>query len=411
MRYTTAQIADGVWTHATRTVDAGSPQPSNGTFLDDISYAVWTYGTRTVESGGVTGTIAATATSGTASATGTRTIPARSGTVSAVATAGVASATGTRTVPAFSGTVASVGAAGTCSASGTFVPAGVSVTGTITATATEGDLIAVGNYEMILRWSGKMGARQNFTREIVRFQGRNTALAVTLENVNELSNAYLYSSSAFGNSAYTLDIISSSTADAAAGTGARKVLIAGLDANWELVFKEYTLNGQTAVTTTGDTWLRVFEANVTTTGTGLVNAGDIYIYKTGSGGTITAGVPGALTSAWIKVLAGYGAGHSGMFTVPAGKAYRMEYFTIGSRTQPGEIQLYSQNSTNTLANSLMLEDHYAIGVSGVAQFPAEDETPLRWGEKVDIFPRALSSTAAGAVTFMCALREIRPQMV
>ena len=53
------------------------------------------------ESGGITGSIAATATSGSASATGSRTVPSFSGTVAATAASGVVSATGSRTVPSF----------------------------------------------------------------------------------------------------------------------------------------------------------------------------------------------------------------------------------------------------------------------------------------------------------------------
>ena len=52
MSFTPAEYADGVWTHATRTVDAQAPAPSDGSILDDIAYAVWTYPTRTA-SGGV----------------------------------------------------------------------------------------------------------------------------------------------------------------------------------------------------------------------------------------------------------------------------------------------------------------------------------------------------------------------
>ncbi len=52
MSFTPAEYADGVWTHATRTVDAQAPATSNGSVIDDIAYAVWTYPTRTA-SGGV----------------------------------------------------------------------------------------------------------------------------------------------------------------------------------------------------------------------------------------------------------------------------------------------------------------------------------------------------------------------
>jgi hypothetical protein len=44
-------IADAVWTAATRTLDAGSPAASDGSYLDDVAYAVWTNGTRTLDGG------------------------------------------------------------------------------------------------------------------------------------------------------------------------------------------------------------------------------------------------------------------------------------------------------------------------------------------------------------------------
>jgi hypothetical protein len=49
MIYDPVTIADLVWTNPTRTVDAGVPAASDGTFIDDVGYAVWTYATRTVE--------------------------------------------------------------------------------------------------------------------------------------------------------------------------------------------------------------------------------------------------------------------------------------------------------------------------------------------------------------------------
>ena len=47
----TTDIADAVWTYATRTTDGQSAGASDGTVLDDVAYAVWTYATRTVDSG------------------------------------------------------------------------------------------------------------------------------------------------------------------------------------------------------------------------------------------------------------------------------------------------------------------------------------------------------------------------
>ena len=48
----TTDIADAVWTYATRTTDGQSVGASDGTVLDDVAYAVWTYTSRTVDSSG-----------------------------------------------------------------------------------------------------------------------------------------------------------------------------------------------------------------------------------------------------------------------------------------------------------------------------------------------------------------------
>ncbi len=49
---TVDEIVDAIWAYPSRTVDAGIPAASDGSYLDSVGYAVWTYPTRTV-SGGV----------------------------------------------------------------------------------------------------------------------------------------------------------------------------------------------------------------------------------------------------------------------------------------------------------------------------------------------------------------------
>jgi len=49
MSYTPAEIAEAVWTYPVRTLDAGTPEPSNGSVIDDIVYAAWAYHTRTLQ--------------------------------------------------------------------------------------------------------------------------------------------------------------------------------------------------------------------------------------------------------------------------------------------------------------------------------------------------------------------------
>jgi hypothetical protein len=82
----------------------------------------------------------------------------------------------------------------------------------------------------------------------------------------------------------TLDIVSTSTADSSAGTGARQLLITGIDENFLSQTEFVTMNGTTAVTTS-NTWLGVNRVVVFSSGTGNTNAGDITISDTGTVGT------------------------------------------------------------------------------------------------------------------------------
>jgi hypothetical protein len=180
----------------------------------------------------------------------------------------------------------------------------------------------------------------NFKGPKVRLRGRNVALPASEANVNEFNTNVLRWDTIF-NAAYALDISSSSAADTnSSGTGARTLDIYGLDKDFNFQKETIALNGQTTVTT-AKTYRRVFEAVVATAGSGFLNAGDIYIYKTGTGGAITAGVPGTLTSAAIKVLVGYNYGLSGIWTASGdGKPYDLTSIIIADRAQSGTVLVY-----------------------------------------------------------------------
>lgn len=84
--------------------------------------------------------------------------------------------------------------------------------------------------------------------------------------------------------AETLDLVSSDANDAAGGTGGRIVVLEGLDASFNEVSTSVNLNGLTAVTTTGQTFIRLNRAYVTDIGTyGGTNIGTITISGTDSG--------------------------------------------------------------------------------------------------------------------------------
>ena len=102
------------------------------------------------------------------------------------------------------------------------------------------------------------------------------------------------------------EAISSSTSDAAAGTGARTITVEGLTTNYELVTETATMNGTSAVALT-NLFIRVLDVRVATAGSGTLNAGNITI-RTVSG-----------SNAVGYIIANAGRMGSLCYTCPAGR--------------------------------------------------------------------------------------------
>lgn len=105
--------------------------------------------------------------------------------------------------------------------------------------------------------------------------------------------------------AATLEVVSTSVNDTAAGTGARTVLVSGLNSSYATITEVVILNGTTPVSTVNQ-FLRVNIFTTTSAGSGEQNAGDITLRVAG-GGTVQS-----------IMRAGYGFGRSAIYTVPAG---------------------------------------------------------------------------------------------
>lgn len=204
--------------------------------------------------------------------------------------------------------------------------------------------------------------------------GSNSDIDDSLETIWSQGGIYAYPSAAS-----VMTVSSSSINDAAAGTGARTIVVSGLDANYNEISETVTLNGQTAVNTV-NSYLRVFRAYVATAGSGATAAGTIYIGT----GTVTSGVP-ATTYAAIPVSANQTL--MAIWTVPAGYT---AYFTRGS------LSASSNNSSHALLGKLCFRP--LGGVMRVAAevtinngfIPFDFEYPLALPEKTDIEARAIA---------------------
>lgn len=86
----------------------------------------------------------------------------------------------------------------------------------------------------------------------------------------------------FSSAAQTLDVVSDSTNDTGAGSGAQTMKLVGLDSNFDEIEETITLTGEVVVVTT-KLFIRFFRAIVLTAGGGGTNAGIITISQTTSG--------------------------------------------------------------------------------------------------------------------------------
>lgn len=156
--------------------------------------------------------------------------------------------------------------------------------------------------------------------------GRNPAVA------SQADIYYGNAVKAYPTAGYTLAVSSDSANDTSAGTGARTVLVRFLDALWVPHTALFTLNGQTLVNTptqvdgianvAGQTAMRINGMEVTTVGTGLVNAGNIYGFDNSSG--VTGGVPTTMAKCFDVIAVGDNISAPGSFSVPAGYRFILQ---------------------------------------------------------------------------------------
>ncbi len=166
---------------------------------------------------------------------------------------------------------------------------------------------------------------------IVNKFGHNDAVSTGGEDVWEGGGDYGF----FPTSAVSIDIKSSSSSDDGdpVGTGARTVVIYGLDENWaEKTSETITLNGTTEVAIAG-TWMRVFRLVVLTAGSAGTNVGNITAQCVGAGGGLADNTVG------IYVAADDGQTQHAIYTVPAGKsAYFLKgYVGMADDDKAGEV--------------------------------------------------------------------------
>jgi hypothetical protein len=203
-----------------------------------------------------------------------------------------------------------------------------------------------------------------------------------------------------GNVAYTylstasqLIIASDSATDATAGTGAITINIEGVDSNYALINEDIALSGFTAVTTT-NSYLRIFRARVTESGSSSTNAGKIAALPDAAGNTFTAaGVPTTTSNVLAQIDTATAQTLMTQFTVPVTyTAYMTNYLIstgLANRTAESELYIRPFGETFQIKNSYAMDN---------TAFESSPKIPLRIEPKSDIEWRAKSSSTSGQIS-------------
>jgi hypothetical protein len=239
----------------------------------------------------------------------------------------------------------------------------------------------------------RQGAYEPFELQVARNQvdghkslfkfGVNGDVGTSPETVWAQGGTYSYLSAAA-----VMKISSSSTNDAAAGTGARTITIFGLDGNYNEISETVILNGQTAVNTT-NSYLRISRMFVVTAGSGATAAGTIYAGT----GDVTTGVPANI---YGTIALGANQTQMAFWTVPAG--YTL-YFT-GLFFTSGNTNANAWTNFQLIQRPLggVFRQQSSSRTAGNGNFILDFHTPISFTEKTDIEVRAVASTASSNVS-------------
>jgi hypothetical protein len=243
----------------------------------------------------------------------------------------------------------------------------------------------------------RFGTTEEFYLQVARSQiaghetifkfGFNPDVDDALETIWTEGGLYSYLSAAT-----ILKVSSSSTADTAAGTGARTVEIFGLDGNYNEISETVTLNGQTAVNTT-NSYLRINRGIVRSAGSGGQNAGVIYAGT----GTVTAGVP---ANKYLSIAIGDNQTLMALWTVPAGYTAFVVQTDVTLATTQSSKYCTAKLVARPDGEVFQVKDVFVKSQGSTTQVYS---IPIRFDEKTDIEWRAIGNSAGADIAISAAM--------
>lgn len=226
--------------------------------------------------------------------------------------------------------------------------------------------------------------------KFVNILGNNQNVSTSLVDIWEGGTAAM----TWQQSAENYTIVSDNANDTLAGTGARKLLIEGLDQNFNEISEIINLSGLTPVNTINQ-FLRMNKCNVIEVGTyGGFNIGTITI------SSAIAGIRGKIVNPDSQV-------HNSQYTVPVGytayaKDIHISLNQISGSEKIGVLQAYYRFNTNFgVKNEPVYTFHFG-GVLDISDIGFE--YVFKFPEKTDIWLKAKSTSGTvEAVSYYCLL--------
>lgn len=216
-------------------------------------------------------------------------------------------------------------------------------------------------------------------KALLKFGTRTTVSAGTSSTIWEgNTHRYVYMSTA-----QQLKVSSSSVLDTALGTGARTLVIYGLNSTYDEINEIITLNG-TSIVTTNNSFIRVYRAFVYTSGTLYTNAGKITIYNN------------AVTAEQAVINAGDGQTLMSIWTVPRCKtAFIVKGSASTDSNKGARLSLFVRQIDGGILYPWLIK-YRGYLFSGAIQIPLE--IPYVVPEKTDIEMRVFTPVAAGSTS-------------
>lgn len=201
----------------------------------------------------------------------------------------------------------------------------------------------------------------------VRKFGANLAVGTSAETIWTAGGAY----TGFLTAADTVRVAAGgNAADTAAGANARKVVVSGLDSNWNAATEEVTLAGASASSSTTTQFIRVNRAYVSEVGTyGASNAGIITVETTS--GTVVA-----------EIAAGIAQTEMCIYTVPDGYVGFVTRVAASSETSKpinvtGHVRTNADNTVTNIQPDRTVFRRLSIEAEFSEEFTAPDQLPAR----------------------------------